>query len=167
MKKSQKKEKNQFFTMMKYRGNSRLITRNQIFSKIVEIQDTKHKLWLDQTKTQKERNQEEYKHDNHLDIWEDLLSMKLFIGKLLQLTEHYPTNVKRAKKKVMRYITSKKMYLYFQNLVVLRPKDRYPIIRKIHNEIGHFGEACTFLKIKHYFFWHDKTNSIKEFVKAL
>jgi len=42
--------------------------------------------------------------------------------------------------------------LYFQNLVVPKPNDRLPIIRKIHNEIVHFGEACTFSKVKNCFF---------------
>jgi hypothetical protein len=35
----------------------------------------------------------------------------------------------------------------------------------MHNEIGHFGEACTLSKINHLFF-HDKTNYVKEFVKT-
>lgn len=54
---------------------------------------------VDQTKTQKERNQEEDEQDRHLDIWEDLLSMKLLTRRLLQLTEHYLVDAKRTKKK--------------------------------------------------------------------
>jgi hypothetical protein len=36
----------------------------------------------------------------------------------------------------------------------------------MHHEIGHFGETRTLSEIKQQFFWHDKTNFVKEFVKA-
>jgi hypothetical protein len=36
--------------------------------------------------------------------------------------------------------------------MALNPKDMSQIIEKMHNEIGHFGEAKTFLKIKQQFF---------------
>jgi hypothetical protein len=49
--------------------------------------------------------------------------------------------------------------------VVLKPKDRFLIVKKMHNEIGHLGEARTFDEIKNRFFWHDRTYSIKEFAK--
>jgi hypothetical protein len=39
-------------------------------------------------------------------------------------------------------------------------------MKKMDNEIEHFCEARTFVEIKKGFFWHDKTNFIKEFVKV-
>ncbi len=35
----------------------------------------------------------------------------------------------------------------------------------MHNEIGHFGEARTFVEIKKWFFWHDRIDFVKEFVE--
>jgi hypothetical protein len=40
------------------------------------------------------------------------------------------------------------------------------ILKKMHIEIKHFGEAKTLVEIKECFFWHDKTNFVKEFVKV-
>ncbi len=39
------------------------------------------------------------------------------------------------------------------------------LIEKIHEEIGHFGEVWTLDEIKKRFFWHDRIESIKKFVK--
>jgi len=50
--------------------------------------------------------------------------------------------------------------------MVPKPKDRSEIIEKMHKKIGHFGEARTLSKIKQWFLWHDRTNFVKEFVRA-
>jgi hypothetical protein len=39
------------------------------------------------------------------------------------------------------------------------------LIEKIHEEIGHFGEMWTLAEVKKRFFWHDKTKSIKKFIR--
>ncbi len=39
------------------------------------------------------------------------------------------------------------------------------LIEKIHEEIGHFGEVQTLAKVKKQFFWHDKIEYVKRFVK--
>jgi len=39
----------------------------------------------------------------HLDIWEDALSMRLFIGGALVHDEHEVVDIKRTKKRVMPY----------------------------------------------------------------
>ncbi len=36
----------------------------------------------------------------------------------------------------------------------------------MHNEIGHFGEARTFVEIKKHVFYHDTTDFVKKFVKV-
>jgi len=58
-----------------------------------------------------------------------------------------------------------KKTLYFQNLVVFKPKDRFLIVKKMHNEIGHFGDALMFVEIKKCFFWHDRTHLLKSLSK--
>jgi hypothetical protein len=48
----------------------------------------------------------------HLHIWEDPLSMKLFIGDLLGLNEYDPIDIEKATKRVMHYQWHEN-YLYF------------------------------------------------------
>ncbi len=55
--------------------------------------------------------------------------------------------------------------MFFQNLVVPRPIERRMLIDKIHEEIGHFGEMRTLAEVKKRFFWHDKVESIKKFIR--
>ncbi len=101
---------------------------------------------------------------NHcLDIWEDPLSIKLFIGGSLDGNIGAIVNIERVKRRVMRYHQQEDTF-YFQNLVVPKSEVRFLIMKKMHNEIEHFGEARTLAKTKKCFFWHDKTDSIKEFV---
>jgi hypothetical protein len=40
------------------------------------------------------------------------------------------------------------------------------LIENIHEEIGHFGETWTLAEVKKRFFWHDKIESIKKFIKV-
>jgi len=102
---------------------------------------------------------------HHLNILEDVLNMKLFIGDALVHDEHEAIDIERTKKRVMHY-QWKENSVYFKNLMVPKPKDRSQIIKKMHKEIGHFGEARTLSKIKQWFLWHDRTDSVKEFVKT-
>jgi hypothetical protein len=56
-------------------------------------------------------------------------------------------------------------YLFSQNLVVPRPTKWRMLIEKIHEEIGNFGEMQTLAKVKKRFFWHDRIESVKKFIK--
>jgi len=91
--------------------------------------------------------------------------MRLFIGGVLVHDEHKATDIERANKKVMHYYWQENI-LYFQNLMVPKLEDMSHIIEKMHNGIGHFGKARTFFDIKQWFFWHDRIDVVKEFVKA-
>jgi hypothetical protein len=51
-------------------------------------------------------------------------------------------------------------------LVIPKPIEKRTVIEKIHEEIGHFGESWTLVEVKKRFFWHDRTKSIKTFVKT-
>jgi hypothetical protein len=73
--------------------------------------------------------------------------MRLLIGGVLVHDEHEAVDIGRTKKIVMCYYWQEDT-LYFKNLMVPKPKDRSQIIKKMHNEIGHFGEARTFSMIK-------------------
>ncbi len=50
--------------------------------------------------------------------------------------------------------------------MVPKSKDRFLIMKKMHNEIEHFREARMLVEIKKHFFWHGRTNFIKKFVKV-
>jgi hypothetical protein len=54
-----------------------------------------------------------------MDIWEDNVSMVLFIGGHLEIELDDTVNIERAKKRVMKYHWLEDT-LFFQNLVVLR-----------------------------------------------
>jgi hypothetical protein len=49
--------------------------------------------------------------------------------------------------------------------VVPRPTKWRMLIEKIHEEIGNFGEMQTLAKVKKRFFWHDRIESVKKFIK--
>jgi hypothetical protein len=40
------------------------------------------------------------------------------------------------------------------------------LIEKIHEEIGHFGAMWTLAEVKKRFFWRDRTEVVKKFIKA-
>jgi hypothetical protein len=75
------------------------------------------------------------------------------------------SSIKRAKKKMMKYHWPKDI-LFFQNLMVFKPKEIRIVIEKIHEEIRHFGELWTLVEVKKHFFWHDIIESVRAFVKA-
>jgi hypothetical protein len=56
--------------------------------------------------------------------------------------------------------------LYFQNLVIPRPIECRMLIKKIHEEIRHFGAMRTLVELKKRFFWHEKTKVVKKFISA-
>ncbi len=98
----------------------------------------------------KEHDDNEDVQNHHFDIWENVLSMKLLIGGVLVHDEHEVVDIERTKKRVMRYYWQENT-LYFQNLMVPKPKDRSQIIEKMHDEIGHFGEARTILRSNNHY----------------
>ncbi len=61
--------------------------------------------------------------NNHLDIWEDELSMKLLVGGLLGQNGHDVVDIERAKRRVMCYHWQE-YTLYFQDLVVLKLENK-------------------------------------------
>jgi len=99
-----------------------------------------------------------------MDIWEDNVSMELLIGGHLDTELYDTTNMERGKKRVMKYHRSKDT-LFFKNLVVPRLVERRILIEKIHKEIGHFGEMWTLDEVKKRFFWHDRIEFVKKFIR--
>jgi hypothetical protein len=100
-----------------------------------------------------------------MDIWEDKVAMVLLTNGHLEAPTHEASNIKRAKKKIMKYHCAKN-FSFFKDLVVPKLEERRIVIEKIHEEIGHFGESQTFEEITKHFFWHDKFELVRAFVKA-
>ncbi len=99
-----------------------------------------------------------------MDIWEDNVSMVLLTGGHLETRLYDTSNIERAKKRVMKYHWLKDI-LFFQNLVVFRLVEWRMLIEKIHEEIGYFGEMRILVEVKKRFFWHDKIESVKKFIR--
>ncbi len=97
-------------------------------------------------------------------IWENNVLMVLLIGGHLEIELYHTANIEKAKKWLMKYHWLEDI-LFFQNLVVPRPIKQRMLIEKIHEKIGHFGEMWTLVEVKKRFFSHDKTKSIKKFIK--
>ncbi len=89
-----------------------------------------------------------------MDIWGDKVAMVLLTSGHLEASNHEASNLKGAKERMMKYHWAKDT-LFFQNLVVLKPKEKRIVIEKIHEEIGHFGELWTLVEVKKHFFQHD------------
>jgi hypothetical protein len=52
----------------------------------------------------------------------------------------------------------------FNDLVVPRPNACQQLILDLHNEIGHFNEGKTLLKVNRCYFWHNRTKEVKAMV---
>lgn len=77
--------------------------------------------------------------------------MLLLIGEQLEVAVYADANTDNAKKWVMWYHWSEDN-LFFQNLVIPKLVERKSLIEKVHQEIDHFGEMKTLVKIKKQFF---------------
>ncbi len=48
---------------------------------------------------------------------------------------------------------------------MLKPKERMGLIIQMHEDLGHFGEQRTLVKICKRYFWHNRTQDVKIVVK--
>jgi hypothetical protein len=55
--------------------------------------------------------------------------------------------------------------LFFKDLVVPKPKKKQVLVKNIHEEIRHFSEGRTLVKVKKRFFWHDRKKSMRMVVR--
>jgi len=135
----------------------RMVVEVQI---MVDATKNKHK-----GKSLEIEGQSEDDQARQMDIWEDSVSIALFTSGHLEVELDNIANMDRAKKWIMKYHWLENT-LYFQNLVIPRPIECRMLIKKIHEEIGHFGAMRTLVELKKRFFWHDKTKVVKKFISA-
>ncbi len=85
-----------------------------------------------------------------MEIWVDEHGMKVLNGK--QLVDECSEEEWSKINKCILHCYWNNDSLMFKRLIVLRPKKRPQIIKDMHNEIGHFGEARTLIEIQRIYF---------------
>jgi hypothetical protein len=98
-----------------------------------------------------------------MDIWEDADCLTLLKGGVLADTVNLDES-KRIRRRVSNYCW-KEQKLFFKNLLVPRPKERVPLVRQMHEDLGHFGEHRTLAEIRRRYFWHNRTVDVKAVIK--
>jgi hypothetical protein len=72
--------------------------------------------------------------------------MRLFTGGVLVHDEHEAIDIERTKKRMMHYYWQE-YTLYFQNLMVLKPKDKSQIIKKCITKLSILKRQGPFLRL--------------------
>jgi hypothetical protein len=97
-----------------------------------------------------------------MDIWEDADCLTLLKGGVLADTVNLDES-KRIRRRVSNYCW-KEQKLFFKNLLVPKPEERVPLVRQMHEDLGHFGEHRT-SEIRRRYFWHNRTVDVKAVVR--
>jgi hypothetical protein len=100
---------------------------------------------------------------NYMDIWEDADCLTLLKEGVLAATVN-PDESKRIRRRVSNY-DWREQKLFFKNLLVPRPEERAPLVKQMHDDLGHFGEHRTLTKIRRRYFWHNRTADVKVAVR--
>jgi len=81
-----------------------------------------------------------------VDIWEDTdYLMLLKEGVLLDVVDFEDS--KRIRKRASNYCW-KEQKLFFKSLLVPKPEEKVSLVRRMHEDLGHFGEQRTLAEIR-------------------
>jgi hypothetical protein len=72
---------------------------------------------------------------------------------------------KRIKKRASNYCW-KEQKLFFKALLVPKPEERVSLVRRMHEDLGHFGEQRTLVEVRRRYFWHNRTKDVKAVVRG-
>jgi len=72
---------------------------------------------------------------------------------------------KRIHKRANNYCW-KEQKLFFKTLLVPKPEERLSVVKQMHEDLGHFGEQRTLVKIRRRYFWHNRTTDVKIVIKG-
>jgi hypothetical protein len=72
---------------------------------------------------------------------------------------------KRIRKRASNYCW-KEQKLFFKALLVPKPEDRVSLVRRMHEDLGHFGEERTLAEARWRYFWHNRTADVKAMVRG-
>ncbi len=99
-----------------------------------------------------------------VDIWEDtdclMLSKEGVLPDAIDFEES-----KRIRKRASNYCW-KEQKLFFRALFVPKPKERVSLVRRMHEDLGHFGEQHTLAEIRRRYFWHNRTVDVKAVIRG-
>jgi hypothetical protein len=99
-----------------------------------------------------------------VDIWEDTDCLTLLkegvLPDVVDLEES-----KRIRKRASNYCW-KEQKLFFKVLLVPKPEERVSLVRRMHEDLGHFGEQRTLAEIRRTYFWHNRIANVKAVIKG-
>jgi len=99
-----------------------------------------------------------------VDIWEDTDCLTLLKeGVLLDAVDFEES--KRIRKRANNYCW-KEQKLFFKALLVPKPEERVSLVRRMHEDLGHFGEQWTLAEIRRRYFWHNQTTDVKVVIRG-
>ncbi len=71
----------------------------------------------------------------------------------------------RIRKRASNYCW-KEQKLFFKALLMPEPEERMSLVRRMHEDLGHFGEQRTLAEIRRRYFWHNRTANVKTVVRG-
>jgi len=101
---------------------------------------------------------------NCADIWQDEECLRLIREGILS-EEVSLDEGRRIRRRASNYCW-KEQKLFFKTLLVPRPKERLPLVRQMHEDLGHFGKQRTLAEIRQRYFWHCRTTDVKAMVRG-
>ncbi len=101
---------------------------------------------------------------NYADIWQDTECLRLIREGTLSDALDYP-ECRRIRKRASIY-SWKEQKLFFGTLLVPKLKERLPLVRQMHEDLGHFGEQRMLTEIQCRYFWHSRTADVKAIVRG-
>jgi hypothetical protein len=99
-----------------------------------------------------------------VDIWEDIDCLTLLKEGVLPDAVDFEES-KRIRKRASNYYW-KEQKLFFKALLVPKPEERVSLVRRMHEDLGHFGEQRTLAEIRRRYFWHNRTADVKAVIRG-
>ncbi len=99
-----------------------------------------------------------------INIWEDTSCLMLLMEGVLPDTVDSEES-KRIRKRASNYYW-KEQKVFFKALLIPKPEERVSLVRRMHEDLGHFGEQRTLAKIRRTYFWHNQTVDVKAIVRG-
>jgi hypothetical protein len=99
-----------------------------------------------------------------VDMWEDTDCLTLLKEGVLPDVVDFEKN-KRIRKRANNYYW-KEQKLFFKALLVPKPEERVSLVRRMHENLGHFREQRTLAEIQRRYFWQNRTADVKAVIRG-
>jgi hypothetical protein len=101
---------------------------------------------------------------NCVDIWEDTYYLTLLKEGILPDAVDLEEGKKIRKRASNCYWQEQK--LFFKTLLVPKIEERVSLVKRMHEDLGHFGEQRTLVEIRRRYFWHNRTADVKAVIRG-